>query len=110
MRRQPRYKLNMEALSTEEWNYVRGLYFSDGNRFVRRDGRKDYRILFFFQGDESELAVKLSAMLESAGLRPRIRRDRHENMFVVWVSSRSLLATDRGTINSNGNVSSEQGG
>jgi hypothetical protein len=73
----------MEALSSEQWNYVRGLFFSDGNRFVRRDRRKEYRILFLFQGNESELAEKLGAMLESAGLCPKIRRDRRENMFVV---------------------------
>jgi DNA-binding transcriptional MerR regulator len=83
--------LKVEALSSEEWNYLRGLFFADGNRFVRRHGKKDYRILFFFQGDEGDLASRSVAMLERAGLRPRLGWDKRENMLVVWVSSRSLL-------------------
>lgn len=76
-----RYSLRVDALSAEEWAYLRGLYLADGTK----------RVTFCLGGDEVELSLKLVDMLNRAGLKPIVKKDPDEEMLLVSAWSLSLL-------------------
>jgi len=92
--RHPRlHELHVEALSPEEWNYVRGLFFADGSAFVSLDkhGWKKYRVLFFLQGNEGEIVERLVSMLRRAGMNPCVMYPRGAYSIVVETVSKVLF-------------------
>jgi hypothetical protein len=87
-------KLNSEALTAQEWNYIRGLFLADGYSDIKRNrngGVEDYRVRFFLQGDEGQIARKVTALLRKAGLNPHVDRDRHDNLINLRIYSKQLL-------------------
>jgi len=56
--------VDIETLSNADWNYLLGMYFADGNR-----GRK-YEIKFCLQGNEGDIAEKVTQLLKRTGLSP----------------------------------------
>ena len=84
-------ELRVDALSSEEWNYLHGLFFADGSSFIRRRLHQ-YCVKFSFQGNEVELARRVVVMTRKIGLNPHVYGDRHKNMFNVIVLSMSLFS------------------
>jgi excisionase family DNA binding protein len=90
--------LRVEALSLGEWNYLRGLFLTDGraklglSRVKKRNKiYPHYGIYFYLQGNEGELARKVQWLLARAGLKSRLDKDPCKNMLVVSVLSKALF-------------------
>lgn len=58
--------MDIEALSDADWNYLLGMYFADGNR------NRKYEIKFCLQGNETDIAEKLTQLLKRTGLSPHV--------------------------------------
>jgi DNA-binding transcriptional MerR regulator len=88
-----RKKLHVDALSSDEWNYLYGLYLADGygDAYEYRPAWWSYRVRFFLQGDQAEIACKVASLLRKTGLNPHIERDPVERMIIVRVYSILLL-------------------
>jgi hypothetical protein len=87
-------KLNSEAITAQDWNYIRGLFLADGYSDIRRNrngGVEEYRVRFFLQGDEREIARKVTVLLRKAGLNPHVDGDRHDNLINLRIYSKQLL-------------------
>jgi hypothetical protein len=91
--RPPRYKLNRDALSDEEWNYFLGLFLTDGCADLGEGKWRCHRIRFYFQGNEAALSWRTESLLERLGLRPRTSKlSQGEDMIAVRVYSASLYS------------------
>ncbi len=89
-------ELLVDALSSEEWNYVFGLFLADGYSYITRPRKacgSRYSVVFDFQGDEGELADRLITLLRKAGLSPwkNSCRGRRKDMIEVETSSKLFL-------------------
>jgi hypothetical protein len=86
---QPR-ELRVDALSAAEWNYLRGLFLTDGysDRSAKR-GR--FRVRFLLQGNEGELLSRVCELLRRAGLNPYTYGDSRKSMLTVEVNSMQLF-------------------
>lgn len=88
-------KFRVDALSLEEWNYLRGLFLADGRARLkrwRRRERVDYLVEFYLGENETEIGVKVVGLLKRVGLNPWMaRRSPLEHMLVVSVYSSSLF-------------------
>lgn len=84
-----RKKLNANALSTGEWNYLHGLFLADGYRdaYEYRRNCWSYRIRFFLQGDQLEIAHRIATLIKKTGLKPHVGWDPIKNMIIVRVYS-----------------------
>jgi hypothetical protein len=83
-------ELRVDSLSSEEWNYLRGLFLADGCSFIKPHER-NYYVRFFLQKDEVELARRVVEMTRRAGLNPHVHAELRKNMVTVTVLSKSLL-------------------
>jgi excisionase family DNA binding protein len=85
-------ELQVDALSPEEWNYLRGLFLADGYSVAMHGRFRGYVVYFYLQGNEEELALRVAGWLRRAGLNPRLwRQRRRKDMVAVVTSSKSLL-------------------
>jgi transposase-like protein len=87
-------ELKVDALSAEEKAYLLGLYFADGcaDAGRRSGGGRRWRVRFFLQGNEKELADRAVELLSKLGLRPRFDKPRKgEWMLTVRVLSKALF-------------------
>jgi hypothetical protein len=84
-------ELRVDALSAEEWNYLRGLFLADGCSY-RKSVECSYHVKFFFQGDEGELTRRVVEMTRRVGLNPHVLTDSRKDMVTVDVLSKSLLS------------------
>nr|MDO8134480.1 LAGLIDADG family homing endonuclease [Candidatus Njordarchaeum guaymaensis] len=88
----PEHRLNIAALSTEEWNYIRGLFMTDGySRVITRGSSRAYIISFYLQGDEGKIAERVTNMLLRLGLNPRTKKRLTYKMIIIEAYSKSLL-------------------
>jgi hypothetical protein len=78
-------ELKVKALSAEEWDYLLGLFLSDGSSDVN-EGR-NYRVRFALQGNEAQLARKVVELLRRLGLHSTILRDKREDSWTVHAIS-----------------------
>jgi transposase len=87
------HELYVEALSREDWNYIRGLFFADGAAFISLDkhGWRRYRVLFFLQGNETEIVERLVLMLRTVGMNPHVILPRDKYSIVVEIVSKALF-------------------
>nr|MDO8100778.1 hypothetical protein [Candidatus Njordarchaeota archaeon] len=91
-----RRELKIHSLSSEEKNYIFGLFFTDGYSCIHKLGVKKsslaYDVWFYFDSDkEQELAFRLADLLKKSGLNPHVWKDAHRRMMNVHTSSKSLL-------------------
>jgi len=85
---------DVSALTTEKWNYIRGLFLADG--YSSTHGTR-----FCFSEEEEGLAHRLFELLNRAHLTPKISRSNRKKMVTVDVYSRSLhffLPSDKRTL------------
>jgi hypothetical protein len=75
--------LDVSALTTEEWNYIRGLFLADGYSSI-------HGTRFCFSKDEEGLAYRLIELLKRAQLAPKISKSMGKKMVNVDIYSRSL--------------------
>lgn len=92
--RRPRYELKVEALSSEEWSYLRGLFLTDGSCYIGRGANRGrYEVRFSLDGRfEEELALRIAELLRRAGLNPFTVRDSVRHSICVCVHSKALAA------------------
>jgi hypothetical protein len=87
-------ELNISALSAEEWDYLLGLFLTDGCRYSwkGKSGYRDCRVLFSLQGNEGEIVERITGVLKRLGLNPAVLKSpRGQNMMVVRVCSMALF-------------------
>jgi transposase len=87
------HELHVEALSPEEWNYIRGLYLSDGSASIShvKNGGRKYRVSFCLQGNEEKIVEKLVEMLRRAGMNPWVMFPSRTYQIVVEMVSKVLF-------------------
>jgi hypothetical protein len=83
-------ELRVDALSSEEWSYLRGLFLADGCSYIKRR-ECNYHVRFFFQKDEVELTRRVVEMTRRVDLNPQVYAEPLKNMVRVTVLSKSLL-------------------
>ncbi len=87
-------ELRVDALSSKEWSYLLGLFLTDGSAdfWLRKSGCGRWRVRFYLQGGEKEIAHRVAELLTRLGLRPRFdRASKGESMITVRVLSKSLF-------------------
>jgi hypothetical protein len=84
-------ELRSDALSSADWSYLFGLFLADGYSDVNPRTQL-YRVRFFLQGDEWDIAWKAMVLLGRTGVRPHVEMERGKDMVVVNVYSKLLLA------------------
>ncbi len=83
-----RIVLKIGALSAREWNYLYGLFLSDGFAYrVRTTGE----VVFCLQGNEKEIAIRIVNLLRRIGLHPRLVRIQSKDMIYVRAYSVSIV-------------------
>jgi transposase len=83
-------ELNVSGLSTEEWNYIRGLFLADGYSYIGKRGER--RVTFSLNKVEGELALRLVELLARAGLNPFKWTSKQRNVITVLVNSKALVS------------------
>jgi excisionase family DNA binding protein len=85
-------KLLVDALSAEEWSYLRGLFLADGYSYVHKRKRETHYVVeFYLAGNEEELARRAAGLVRRAGLKPRVYKHRRKDMWVMSTYSMALL-------------------
>jgi hypothetical protein len=65
--------VRFDALSSEEWGYFLGMFLADGYAIRRTSKvRRAYAVVFSLQGDEMDIADRLTGMLRRLELKPQV--------------------------------------
>jgi hypothetical protein len=90
----PREKpLNVDALSREEWNYIRGLFLADGSSSIHTDKKRGrrFRVGFCLQGNEEGIVERLVKMMKKVGMNPCVMFPKGKDEIVVEIVSKALF-------------------
>jgi DNA-binding transcriptional MerR regulator len=91
MRRGYGIVMNASTLSDEERAYLLGLYFADG--WIRERHECDSTTLYLiFQGNEVEIANRVTGLHSRAGLRPVTRSRKGEYSILLSATGKNLLS------------------
>jgi DNA-binding transcriptional MerR regulator len=85
--------LKIEPQLLRELSYLRGLFLADGCADIVKvkPGSRNYRVRFYLQKDQLQIAERIARLLRKLGLNPRVENLFERGMIVVRVYSMALL-------------------